>query len=92
VPRVKRGTKRRASRKKTLTLAKGFFPYQEQAASRRPGSRREILRYGYVGRRLKKARFPCSVDRTDRRRLPCSRPFLQPLHERFEEMRDRPQS
>jgi large subunit ribosomal protein L20 len=57
VPRVKRGTKRRASRKKTLTLAKGFFLTKSKLHRAAQEAVEKSLRYGYVGRRLKKRDF-----------------------------------
>jgi len=57
VPRVKRGTKRRASRRKTLTLAKGFFLTKSKLYRAAQEAVEKSLRYGYVGRRLKKRDF-----------------------------------
>jgi large subunit ribosomal protein L20 len=57
VPRVKRGTKRRASRKKTLALAKGFFLTKSKLHRSAQEAVEKSLRYGYVGRRLKKRDF-----------------------------------
>jgi large subunit ribosomal protein L20 len=57
VPRVKRGTHRRASRKKTLTLAKGFFLTKSKLHRAAQEAVEKSLRYGYVGRRLKKRDF-----------------------------------
>ncbi len=57
MPRVKRGTKRRASRKKTLTLAKGFFLTKSKLHRAAQEAVEKSLRYGYVGRRLKKRDF-----------------------------------
>jgi large subunit ribosomal protein L20 len=57
VPRVKRGTKRRASRKKTLALAKGFFLTKSKLHRAAQEAVEKSLRYGYVGRRLKKRDF-----------------------------------
>jgi large subunit ribosomal protein L20 len=57
VPRVKRGTKRRASRKKTLTLAKGFFLTKSKLYRSAQEAVEKSLGYGYVGRRLKKRDF-----------------------------------
>jgi large subunit ribosomal protein L20 len=52
VPRVKRGTKRRASRKKTLALAKGFFLTKSKLHRSAQEAVEKSLRYGYKGRRL----------------------------------------
>jgi large subunit ribosomal protein L20 len=57
VPRVKRGTKRRNSRRKTLSLAKGFFLTKSKLYRSAQEAVEKSLRYGYVGRRLKKRDF-----------------------------------
>jgi large subunit ribosomal protein L20 len=57
VPRVKRGSHRRASRKKTLALAKGFFLTKSKLHRAAQEAVEKSLRYGYVGRRLKKRDF-----------------------------------
>ena len=57
MPRVKRGTKRRASRAKTLTLAKGFFLTKSKLYRSAQEAVEKSLRYGYKGRRLKKRDF-----------------------------------
>jgi large subunit ribosomal protein L20 len=57
VPRVKRGTKRRASRKKTLALAKGFFLTKSKLHRSAQEAVEKSLKYGYKGRRLKKRDF-----------------------------------
>ena len=57
MPRVKRGTKRRNSRKKTLALAKGFFLTKSKLYRSAQEAVEKSLRYGYVGRRLKKRDF-----------------------------------
>jgi large subunit ribosomal protein L20 len=57
VPRVKRGTKRRNSRKKTLALAKGFFLTKSKLYRAAQEAVEKSLRYGYKGRRLKKRDF-----------------------------------
>ena len=57
MPRVKRGTKRRDSRQKTLTLAKGFFLTKSKLYRAAQEAVEKSLRYGYVGRRLKKRDF-----------------------------------
>jgi large subunit ribosomal protein L20 len=57
VPRVKRGSHRRASRKKTLALAKGFFLTKSKLHRSAQEAVEKSLRYGYVGRRLKKRDF-----------------------------------
>ena len=57
MPRVKRGTKRRNSRKKTLTLAKGFFLTKSKLYRSAQEAVEKSLKYGYKGRRLKKRDF-----------------------------------
>ncbi len=57
MPRVKRGSKRRDSRRKTLTLAKGFFLTKSKLYRSAQEAVEKSLRYGYVGRRLKKRDF-----------------------------------
>jgi large subunit ribosomal protein L20 len=57
VPRVKRGTKRRSSRKKTLALAKGFFLTKSKLHRSAQEAVEKSLKYGYVGRKLKKRDF-----------------------------------
>jgi large subunit ribosomal protein L20 len=57
VPRVKRGTKRRASRKKTLDLASGFFLTKSKLHRSAQEAVEKSLKYGYVGRKQKKRNF-----------------------------------
>ena len=57
MPRVKRGTKRRASRAKTLELAKGFFLTKSKLHRAAQEAVEKALRYGYVGRKRKKRDF-----------------------------------
>jgi len=57
VPRVKRGTKRRQNRKKTLALTKGFFLTKSKLHRSAQEAVEKSLRYGYTGRRLKKRDF-----------------------------------
>ena len=57
MPRVKRGTTRRDSRRKTLDLAKGFFLTKSKLYRSAQEAVEKSLRYGYVGRRLKKRDF-----------------------------------
>ena len=54
MPRVKRGTKRRDSRRKTLHLAKGFFLTKSKLYRAAQEAVEKSLIYGYKGRRLKK--------------------------------------
>ena len=57
MPRVKRGSHRRASRKKTLALAKGFFLTKSKLHRAAQEAVEKSLKYGYVGRKLKKRDF-----------------------------------
>jgi large subunit ribosomal protein L20 len=57
VPRVKRGTHRRDYRRKTLRLAKGYFLTKSKLNRAAQEAVEKALRYGYVGRRLKKRNF-----------------------------------
>ena len=57
MPRVKRGTKRRAYRKKTLERASGFFLTKSKLNRAAQEAVEKALRYGYVGRRRKKRDF-----------------------------------
>jgi large subunit ribosomal protein L20 len=57
VPRVKRGTHRRNSRRKTLALAKGFFLTKSKLYRSAQEAVEKSLRYGFAGRRRKKRDF-----------------------------------
>jgi len=57
VPRVKRGTKRRASRKKTLDLASGYFLTKSKLHRSAQEAVERALRFAYKGRKLKKRDF-----------------------------------
>jgi large subunit ribosomal protein L20 len=57
VPRVKRGTNRRDYRHKTLRLAKGYFLTKSKLNRSAQEAVEKALKYGYVGRRLKKRDF-----------------------------------
>ncbi|MGA8594365.1 MAG: 50S ribosomal protein L20 [Bryobacteraceae bacterium] len=57
MPRVKRGTGRREYRHKTLRLAKGYFLTKSKLNRAAQEAVEKALRYGYVGRRLKKRSF-----------------------------------
>jgi large subunit ribosomal protein L20 len=57
VPRVKRGTHRRASRKKTLALASGYFLTKSKLYRSAQEAVEKALRYAYVGRKQKKRNF-----------------------------------
>jgi large subunit ribosomal protein L20 len=57
VPRVKRSTNRRDSRRKTLALAKGYFLTKSKLYRAAQEAVEKALRYAYVGRRRKKRDF-----------------------------------
>ena len=57
MPRVKRGTKRRASRRKVLDRASGFFLTKSKLHRSAQEAVEKALRYGYVGRKRKKRDF-----------------------------------
>jgi large subunit ribosomal protein L20 len=57
VPRVKRGTKRRASRRKVLKRASGFFLTKSKLHRSAQEAVEKSLRYAFVGRRRKKRDF-----------------------------------
>lgn len=57
MPRVKRGTHRRASRKKTLARASGYFLTKSKLYRSAQEAVEKALRFGYVGRRRKKRDF-----------------------------------
>lgn len=57
MPRVKRGTTRTDSRKKVLKLAKGYFLTKSKLHRAAQEAVEKALRYGYVGRKLKKRSY-----------------------------------
>jgi large subunit ribosomal protein L20 len=57
VPRVKRSTNRRDSRRKTLALAKGYFLTKSKLYRAAQEAVEKALRYAYIGRRRKKRDF-----------------------------------
>src|SRR6202051_4290359 len=57
MPRVKRGTVRRAKRKKLLGLAKGYFANKSKLYRAAKKSVDTALKYAFVGRRRKKRDF-----------------------------------
>ncbi len=54
MPRVKRGTHRRASRKKTLHLASGYFLTKSKLYRSAQEAVERALKFAYVGRKNKK--------------------------------------
>src|SRR5947209_980723 len=57
MPRVKRGTKRRANRAKTLDRASGYFLTKSKLYRSAQEAVEKALKYAYVGRKLKKREF-----------------------------------
>ena len=57
MPRVKRSTNRRDSRRKTLALAKGYFLNKSKLYRAAQEAVEKALGYAYVGRRRKKREF-----------------------------------
>lgn len=57
MPRVKRGTKRRASRAKTLDRASGYFLTKGKLHRAAQEAVERALRFAYIGRRQKKRDF-----------------------------------
>lgn len=57
MPRAKRGTHRRDSRRKTLKLTKGFFLTKSKLYRSAQEALEKALLYGFVGRRRKKRDF-----------------------------------
>ena len=57
MPRVKRGTVRRAKRKKLLGLAKGYYQNKSKLYRAAKESVDTALKYAFVGRRRKKRDF-----------------------------------
>ena len=57
MPRVKRGTNRRDSRRKTLELASGYFLTKSKLYRSAQEAVEKALKYGYTGRKDKKRDF-----------------------------------
>ena len=57
MPRVKRGTVRRAKRKKLLERAKGFYQTKSKLYRQAKESVDTALKYAYVGRKNKKREY-----------------------------------
>jgi large subunit ribosomal protein L20 len=57
VPRVKRGTNRRDSRRKTLSLASGYFLTKSKLYRSAQEAVEKALKYAYTGRKDKKRDF-----------------------------------
>ena len=57
MPRVKRGTKRRANRAKTLDRASGYFLTKSKLYRSAQEAVEKALKYAYVGRKQKKRQY-----------------------------------
>ncbi len=57
MPRVKRGTHRRASRRKTLELASGYFLTKSKLYRAAQEAVERALKFGYTGRKNKKREY-----------------------------------
>lgn len=57
MPRVKRSTNRRDSRRKVLKLAKGFFLTKSKLYRSAQEAVERALRHGYIGRKRKKREY-----------------------------------
>ena len=57
MPRVKRGTHRRATRKKTLSLASGYFLTKSKLNRAAQEAVERGLKFAYVGRKNKKREY-----------------------------------
>ena len=57
MPRVKRGTNRRDSRRKTLRLASGFFLTKSKLYRAAQEAVEKALKYAYTGRKQKKRNY-----------------------------------
>ena len=87
MPRVKRGTKRRAKRKKILDRASGYFLTKSKLYRAAKEAVERGLKFAYSGRKQTQAPVPLAVDRAHRRRGQAERDELQPVHPRTEEGR-----
>ena len=84
MPRVKRGTKRRAKRKKILDRASGYFLTKSKLYRSAKEAVERGLKFAYSGPQAAQAAVPLAVDRAHRRRRQAERDELQPVHPRAE--------
>ena len=91
MPRVKRGTGRRDYRRKTLRLAKGFFLTKSKLNRSAQEAVEKALKYGYVGRKLKKRNYRSLWIVRINAAVPHSGYFVQQVCEWIEEGRNRPE-
>ena len=74
--RVKRGTKRRARRKKYVRRTKGFFLTKSKLYQSTQEAANRAERYSYRDRRNRKRQYPPAVDSAHRRGRALERAFL----------------
>ena len=77
MPRVKRGTKRRARRKKILERASGYYLTKSKLYRSAKESVERGLKFAYSGRKQKKRQYPLHLDCAHRRRRQAERAQLQ---------------
>ncbi len=82
MPRVKRGTKRRAKRKKILDRASGYFLTKSKLYRSAKEAVERGLKFAYSGRKQRKRQYPFAVDRAHRRGRQAEWDELQPVHPR----------
>ena len=92
MPRVKRGTKRRDYRHKTLARASGYFLTKSKLNRAAQEAVEKALRYGFVGRRRKKRDFRSLWIVRIGAACRAARYFLQQIHPWPEESRYRSES
>ncbi len=85
MPRVKRGTKRRAKRKKILDRASGYFLTKSKLYRSAKEAVERGLKFAYSGRKQRKRQYRSLVDCADWRGFEAERVELQPVHPRIED-------
>src|ERR1044071_3327317 len=88
MPRVKRGTKRRAKRKKILDRASGYYLTKSKLYRSAKEAVDRGLKFAFSALRRtppEEAAVPRAVECTHRRSRQAEWPELQPVHQRIEE-------
>ena len=85
MPRVKRGTKRRAKRKKILDRASGYFLTKSKLYVPPRSRCSAALKFAFCRPPPEEAPVPLHLDRAHQRRRQAERHQLQPVHQRPEE-------
>ena len=80
MPRVKRGTKRRAKRKKILERASGYFLTKSKLYRSAKEAVERGLKFAYSGRKQQQTPVPLAVDCAHWRRRQAEWDELQPVH------------